>query len=371
MGPEIIGRREPLLTDNYAVKRILLLSLLVGLLLNVESRAAKIADITHIGGQRTNVLTGLGLVYGLKSTGDGGDFLPAIKPLATMLGKFQDTSTVKDLASAANVALVTLTATVPEGGAHDGDHLDVYVTSVGAASSLKGGRVFVTPMNGPTPGSDIYALTEGAVDIEDPSTPTSGVVKGGCVMEVDWKTPSVNAAGRFSLILEDSSAGWINASLIAKVINDSADNPGDELAVAADAKTVIVTMPQAERLRPDGFIARIQQLPVPMRATEARVQINKKTGTLIMTGDVEISPVVISHKGLTISTITPAPVPSALNPIVKTRDVVALDTTNEGGGKLQDLVSALDAIKVPAEDRIEIIEELYKIGKIHAKLIED
>ena len=368
MASEIIGRRKPLLTDKTSVKRVASISLLFGLLLSSTARAVKIADITRLGGQRTNVLTGLGLVYGLKGTGDGGDFLPAIKPLATMLGKFQDTSTVKDLTSAANVALVALTATVPEGGVHEGDHLDVYVTSIGAAGTLKGGRVFVTPMSGPTPGSDIFALTEGAVDLEDPSTPTSGVIKGGCVMEVDWKTPSVNAAGRFSLILGDSSAGWINASLIAKVINDSADNPGDELAVASDAKTVIVTIPEAERLRPDGFIARIEQLPVPIRATEARVQINEKTGTLIMTGDVEISPVVISHKGLTISTITPPPVPSPQNPIVKTRDVIAVDTTNEGGAKLQDLVSALDAIKVPAQDRIEIIEELYKVGKLHAKL---
>jgi flagellar P-ring protein precursor FlgI len=106
-----------------------------------------------------------------------------------------------------------------------------------------------------------------------------------------------------------------------------------------------------------------------MRPTEARVQINEKTGTLIMTGDVEISPVVISHKGLTISTITPPPVPSARNPQVVVKDVIGVDTTNEGGAKLQDLVAALDAIKVPAEDRIEIIKELYKTGKLHAKLI--
>jgi len=331
--------------------------------------AVKIADITRIGGQRTNVLTGLGLVYGLKGTGDGGDFLPAIKPLAAMLGKFQDTSAVTDLASAANVALVTLTATVPANGARDGDHLDVYVTSIGASTSLKGGRLFVTPMNGPIPGSDIYALSNGPVDLEDESTPTAGLVKGGCVMEVDWKTPSVNAAGRFVLVLEEPSAGWTNASLIAKVINDSSDNDGEELAVVADQKTVIVTIPAAERLRPDGFISRIQQLPVPMRSTEARVQINEKTGTLIMTGDVEISPVVISHKGLTISTIVPAPIASPRNPLVVTKDVIGVDTTNEGGAKLQDLIAALDAIKVPVEDRIDIIKELYKTGKLHAKLI--
>jgi flagellar P-ring protein precursor FlgI len=295
--------------------------------------------------------------------------MPSIKMLASMLAKFQDTSAVKDLSSAANVAVVSLTATVPANGARDGDHLDVYVTSIGAASNLKGGRLFITPMSGPVPGSDIYALSEGPIDVEDASTPTGGVVKGGCVMEVDWKTPSVNANGKFTLVIEEPAAGWTNASLIAKVINDSADNAGEELAVATDQKTVVVTIPAAERLRPDGFISRVQQLPVPMRPTEARVQINEKTGTLIMTGDVEISPVVISHKGLTISTITPAPVPSARTPLISTKDVVAVDTTNEGGAKLQDLVNALDAIKVPAEDRIEIIKELYKTGKLHAKLV--
>jgi flagellar P-ring protein precursor FlgI len=345
------------------------ISILLLALTAAPALATKIADITRIGGERTNVLTGLGLVVGLKGTGDGGDFLPAIKPLASMLSKFQDTSAVTDLAGAANVAIVTLTATVPANGVRDGDHLDVYVSSFGAASSLKNGRLFIAPMSGPIPGSDVYALSSGAVDIEDPSSPTSGVVHGGCVMERDWKTPSVNAAGRFVLILEEPSAGWTNASLISKVINDSSDDDGEELAVVADQKTIIVTIPPAERLRPDGFISRIMQLPVPTRATEARVQINEKTGTLIMTGDVEISPVVISHKGLTISTIVPAPVPTAANPRVITKDVVGVQTTDEGGAKLQDLIAALDAIKVPVEDRIEIIQELYKTGKLHAKLI--
>jgi flagellar P-ring protein precursor FlgI len=356
-------------TRNKTMRSNTLISILLTSLLASPAFAAKIADITRIGGQRTNVLTGLGLVTGLKGTGDGGDFMPAIKPLAAMLGKFQDTSAVTDLASAANVAIVTLTATVPAEGAHDGDHLDVYVSSFGAATSLKEGRLFVSPMSGPIPGSDVYALSSGGVDLEDPASPTSGVVHGGCVMERDWKTPSVNAAGRFTLILDEPSAGWSNASMIAKVINDSSDNDGEELAVVADQKTIIVTLPAAERVRPDGFISRIMQLPIPSRDTEARVQINEKTGTLIMTGDVEISPVVISHNGMTISTIVPPPVPSARNPQVITKDVIGVDTTNEGGAKLQDLITALDAIKVPAQDRIDIIKELYKTGKLHAKLI--
>src|SRR3954469_24554933 len=108
------------------------------------AQAVKVADITRISGQRTNVLTGLGLVVGLKGTGDGGDFSPAIKPLASMLKKFSDTATVAELANVANVALVTVTATVPSNGVREGDKIDAYITSLGAATSLKGGRLFIT-----------------------------------------------------------------------------------------------------------------------------------------------------------------------------------------------------------------------------------
>src|SRR5580765_2614957 len=98
--------------------------------------AVKVADITRIGGQRSNILTGLGLVYGLKGSGDGGAFLPAIRPLAAMLGKFSDNASVVELSNVQNVALVSLTATVPSTGVRDGDKIDVYVTSLGAAGSL-------------------------------------------------------------------------------------------------------------------------------------------------------------------------------------------------------------------------------------------
>jgi flagellar P-ring protein FlgI len=134
---------------------------------------------------------------------------------------------------------------------------------------------------------------------------------------------------------------------------------------------VEVVVPLAEREHPDAYIARIQRLPIPeqLLAGEARVQINEKTHTLIITGDVEISPVVISHAGLTIQTITPAPVPSPRNPQLQKRGAIPIDTTGTGGAKLQDLVNALDQLKVPADDRITIIKELYKTGKLHAKLI--
>ena len=338
-----------------------------------SAKAVKVADITRIGGERTNILTGLGLVYGLKGTGDGGDFAAAINPLRSMLSKFSDPVTVLQLANASNVAVVMVTATVPGPGVRDGDHLDVYVTSVGAASSLRGGRLFVTPMQGPIPGGPLLALADGPLTIEDPSTPTVGVIKaaaGGAVMEADLPAHVIDSSGRFTLILDDPSASWATASRIAKMINDSEALDGETLAVALDAKNVQVTIPANELQHPDSFIARIQLLPVQILSTEARVTINEKTGTIIMTGDVEISPVVICHNGLSISTVAPPPVPTQRNPLVTERDTVAV-STGPSSGNLEDLVNAMEQLKVSAEDRIEIIKELYRTGKLHAKLIED
>jgi flagellar P-ring protein precursor FlgI len=338
-----------------------------------QAAAVKIADITRIDGQRTNILTGLGLVYGLKGTGDGGDFSAAINPLREMLSLFNDPVTVKELSNAQNVAVVALLATVPANGSHAGDHIDVSVLSLGAASSLKGGTLFITPMRGPTAKSGPLALAEGPVIVEDASTPTSGVIRataGGAVMEVALEPSVIDNTGRFELILDEPSADWTTASTIAKIINDSESaDSGQTLAIATKSSEIQVTIPLNERVHPDSFISRVQRLPVPQLPTEARVQIDTKTNTIIMTGDVEISPVVITHKGLSISTIAPPPVATVQNPVVTTHDVVTLGTGAGEGGNLQDLISAMEMLKVPAEDRVQIIEELYKTGKLHAKLI--
>lgn len=351
-----------------------LLPFLAILLLARPAFAVRICDITRLSGQRTNVLTGYGLVFGLKGTGDGGDYLPAMRPLAAMLTRFSNPTQIPELKNASNVAIVSLIATVPSNGVRNGDHVDVRVMSTGAASSLKGGYLFVCPMREPMPLPNDrphlpLALADGPIVIEDPTTPTVGVVKGGCVMEEDLPAKAIEG-DKFTLILEEPSAGWPVASTIARMINE-AEGDGEVLAVAVDGKNIIVTVPPAERTRPDSFVARVQRLQLPQLQTEARVVINEKTGSIILTGEVEISPVVISHKGLTISTIDPKPVATPRTPIMSQKDVVALDTTQQGGAKLQDLALAFDQLKVPPEDRIAIVKELHRTGKLHAKLIVD
>ena len=110
-------------------------------------------------------------------------------------------------------------------------------------------------------------------------------------------------------------------------------------------------------------------MDLPVLSTEARVQVNARKGSIVMTGDVEISPVVISIKGLTISTVTPPPVGTSAHPVLGEKNAVAMDTTGTGGAKLNDLLAVFDQLKVPAEDRISILEELHKTGKLHAKLV--
>ena len=356
--------------------RIALTTILTILLATASASATRIGDITRLDAQREETLTGLGLVFGLPGTGDGGDFAPAIRPLSQMLGKFSNAASVAELQDVDNVAVVALTVTVPENGVRAGDKLDVNVTSIGAASTLEGGRLFVTPLTGPVPGAGVFALAEGPLILEDPDTPTVAKIEGGCVMEVDLPKRFVTD-GRFALVLDDAIASWTMASNIAKMINDSEGMNGEQWAVAIDPKNVAITIPPAERTRPDSFISRIQRLPVPLVAEEARVRINERLGTIIITGDVEISPAVISMPGLTISTVQPGGVAGpAADPFaaqgLQTREfvpVVTGDVNQAQRAKLQDLVNALDQLKVPAEDRIKIIKELHKTGKLHAKLI--
>ena len=345
------------------------LALISTLLLAAAAHAARIADVTTPSNERTNTITGLGLVYGLKGTGDGGDFLPAIRMLAGMLGQFDNKVNVVDLKAVKNVALVSLTATIPATGARAGDKVDVYVNSIGSASSLKDGHLFVTPMQ-ILAGKDLKPLlgfSTGLVAIEGTSSPTSGIIRGGCTIEKAMPAGAITG-NSFSLYLDAPSASLTMASNIAKIINEN--DTGEQWAVAVSAKEIVVRIPPGEQQYPANFIANIQQMPLPLVPAEARVVMNTKSGTIVVTGDAEISPVVVSHKGLTITTVEPParPLPPSRTPTVKTSEWAKLDTNNAGGSKLQDLLSAMDQLKVPVQDRIDIIKELYQSSKLHAKL---
>lgn len=337
------------------------------------SQAVQVQDLARLKGAESSKIMGVGLVVGLAGTGDGGKFLPAMRPLAAVIQQLMDPNVVaSELSNAKNVALVALTATIPAVGVREGDHVDVHVSALGPAKSLAGGRLFMIPMTGPLPGSAIYAFAEGPITIENSEILTVAVVKQGAQLVRDVKSRYIDGRGMITLILNESSASWPTANNLANLINGVMVPDGPKnIAKAMDQKNIEIEIPDFERRDPAAFISQILRSYVdPSQiSTGARVVINERTGTIIVTGDVQISPVIISHKGMTITTITPAVVPTPLNPQEDEVSFVSVDPERRGGAQLGDLLAAFNQLKVDAVDRIAIVKEIHRSGKLHAQLI--
>lgn len=355
--------------------------------------APRIGDITHLQGSRVNKLMGLGLVVGLPGTGDGGRYAPTIQHLAALHKTFASPVLSPELLKdAKNVAIVQVEATLPRDGAREGDRVDVVVSSLGPAKSLKGGRLLLTPLVGPNPDDvrGVMALASGPLALEAADTPTVGRVSEGATLEQDWIHNYI-ALGRelpdqiraregiladepyVTLVIDEPHAEFAVAYTIARTINSESQVEAGESdmqwAVAIDPRTVVVRVPPADRRNPAGFLYRIEGYQLIMPATEARVIIHRASGTIVISGDAEIAPAVISHKGLTITALVPAPQPNPDNPQLVTQQFVAVDPEHKAGAKLQDLVDALNQLRVPGPERITIIQKLHEIGRLNATLI--
>ena len=349
-----------------------LLFMLIALMLATPAMAVQVQDIARLKGSETNKIVGMGLVVGLNGTGDGGKFLPAMRPLAKMVGRFVDPNTVAaELKDVKNVAIVTVTAELPANGVREGDRVDVRVASNGTAKSLQGGTLFMTPLMAPRPDVDmIFAFAEGPITIEDENNPTSGKVSNGATLTRDIVTRHVQN-GQVTLVIDSRHASWPVARNLAQNINDELNPDGQPLAKAMDPKNVTVQIPMWERSDPSLFLSKlmVMSFPTPLMPIEARVVINERTGTIVMSGDVEVSPVVISKKGLTITRITPTPSTDGRDTAETEQHFIGVDPEDKGGAKLADLIEAFSQLKVEAQDRIEVIKAIHASGHLHAELI--
>ena len=353
----------------------------------------KVGDISHLQGTRTNKLMGLGLVVGLPGTGDGGKYAPTMRSLAALHKRFANPIlTLDELKNAKNVAIVQVEATLPQDGAREGDRVDVVVTSIGGAKSLKGGRLLITPLVGPNPDDarGPMALATGPLHIESATVPTVGRVSQGATLEQDW-IHSYIVLGRdlpppvrdregiqldepyVTLVIDEAHAQWAVAYTIARTLNSESE-VGDgtvnaQNAIAIDPRTVVVRVPPMDRGNPAAFLYRVEKCQLIMPLTEARGTIHRASGTIVISGDAEISPAVISQKGLTIMTTVPPIKPTPEAPQAQEQRFVAVDPENKGGAKLRDLVDALNLLRVPVEDRITIIQKMHENGQLHATLI--
>lgn len=344
-----------------------------------DACATAVQDLVRIKGHERNVLTGLGIVIGLPGTGDSSkDSAVAARPYSQLLANMGNpVASLDELIKADAYAIVAVTMQVPATGAREGDRLDVSVEALFNAKSLDGGRLVVSMLRPPLPDSPTLrpmAFAEGQLQIEGENK-RSAVIRQGGQMIADIRTNPVTPGGTMSLVLKDSYAGYPVASMLAAAINDEFGISSTvDIARVEDAKNILITVPDADRPEPASFIATLMTITVDpsLIQTEARIVVNQRQGTIAVTGNVQIGPVGLTHRGLSITTITPEPQPSEENPRVSTTQWANVDTTDRrsrSSTRLVELLRALDQLHVPVEDQIGIIHELQKTGALHAEII--
>ena len=373
---------------NYSRARRMALVLLV--VLTVGSNLyglTQIRDICRPLGERTNKLIGYGLVVGLKGTGDSASVV-TMRPLREMLEKMGNPADIQEFQKAKNVANVIVTANLGRNGVREGDTFSVQVSSPFDAKSLEGGMLLYTPLGGASHAvDDIYAWAQGSVTIPNPKFPNRGEVRGGAVMEADINYLYVDyesypGKAILTLVMDDDQANWQTSKAVADIINEETVAPGssqadfmvgsdrmsEPTAVCLSPKNILVTIPPIQARNPSPFISRIMSLPVDLPDPEATVIINENAGVIVVTGNVEISPVVVAVKDMTIQIVEPKPQPLPGQPVVSQTTWSKFDTTNTSTVKLQQLVDALDQLNVPIQDKINAIYEIKRAGALRATI---
>lgn len=347
-----------------------------------SERPERIGDLARFQGVRSNGLVGYGLVVGLPGTGD--DNLPytvqSMRSAAAALGVQLPAGLNPALK---NAAAVMLTAELPA-FARPGQRLDVTVSALGRAKSLRGGTLLLAPLRGAD--GDVYALAQGHLTVggfgaegADGSrivvnTPTSGRIPGGAVVERDAPSPFAEAA---TLRLDLVTASFTTAERVAAAINAELSAPA---ARALDAGAVEIAAP-ADAAARVALAARIERLPVQPASAPARVIVNARTGTVVISGDVRVRPAAIAHGNLTVTVSEriqvsqPAPFARrgetvvAPDSQVEAREAPARMALLAPGVRLADIVDAVNALGVAPGDLVAILEALQRADALRAELI--
>lgn len=324
--------------------------------------ALRIRDAVRLKNEVPNELMGMGLVIGLPGTGDGEDFLPVMQSLRALLAQFDNPVGEKDLKNARNVAIVSLSVSIPPQGVHSGESLDVKVSAL-AAKSLKGGRLLVVPLIAPRKDVRII-LASASGDLVVADTPTEATIRLGATMIQDV-LPEEIKDNTFTLVVHPGMAARELTTAIADQINEDVapQTNGKAVAIALDATCVQVSIPQAERSNPTPYIARLMTLPLPILPDPARVTIDMRNKVITFSDEVEVAPTMISQGNLTITIGAPANATGSKAPFV------VLDPKGSGNAKLRDLQNAFNLLKVSPDDRIAIVRQLHKANALKAELI--
>ncbi|MCL2101330.1 MAG: flagellar basal body P-ring protein FlgI [Fibromonadales bacterium] len=341
-----------------------------------KANAARIKDVATLEGVSEQQLVGYGLVVGLAGTGDGASTQFTVQSVANMLQKMGIVVNPNDL-RLRNVAAVMVTANLPA-FVKPGKKIDVTISSLGDARSLEGGTLLMTPLQGSD--GEYYAQAQGAVNLGGISARSgrnsfkkghalSGTLPNGAVVYKEVASADFRT-GTLRWVL--SSPDFTSVAAMANAINQIFPNA----AIAEDASTVLVNVPEALRNDYISFIARAENAEFTPNAN-ARVVLNEKTGTVVSGANVQIDEIAVSHGSITVqiantqTAVTPLMGQVAImnnqqinvqEPRTETRVIPAVNNAGQ-------LAQALNSLGVSPTDIISIFQAIKKAGALHAELV--
>ncbi len=343
--------------------------------------ATRIKEVASIQGVRSNALVGYGLVVGLDGTGDQTTSTPfttqSINAMLQQMGVTVPPGTNMQLK---NVAAVMVTAQLPA-FAQPGQNIDVNVSSLGNAKSLRGGTLIATPLKGAD--GQIYAMAQGNLIVGGAGASaggskvqinhlSAGRIPDGASVERAVATP-LNQGDVMQLDL--ASSDYNTAREVARAINT---RMGGELAQAIDGRVVRVRMPPPGNAR-IAFLADIENLPVDLAAPAAKVVVNARTGSVVMNQSVTLKACAVAHGSLSV-TISSSPVISQPNALSQGETVVAqksdITVTQQPGSLVQmaagtqlaDVVKALNSLGATPQDLLAILQAMKTAGALNAEI---
>jgi flagellar P-ring protein precursor FlgI len=359
---------------------LLPLSLVLG---GAPAQAERIKDLASVGGVRSNQLVGYGLVVGLDGTGDQTTQAPfTIQSIINMLVKFGVTIPPNANPQLKNVAAVTVTADLPP-FVKPGQTIDVTVASIGNAGSLRGGNLIMTPLRGID--GQVYAMAQGSIIVsgfgvngKDGSrislnVPSSGRVPNGASVE---KVVPVQFAGDPHLVLNLNTPDFTTAARVASAIDRTL---GSGTAEALDAVSIRVTAPADSNQR-IAYLATLEAIELDPGEAPARVIVNSRTGTVVISSHVRVMSAAVAHGSLSV-TITERQDVSQPNPLSQGQTVVtprsSLDVQQtdarmfvfQAGVNLDEIVRAVNQVGAAPGDLVAILEALKQAGALRAELV--
>lgn len=357
----------------------------MALLLAVPAGAERIKDLASIGGVRSNQLVGYGLVVGLPGSGDQTTqtqfTVQSLKSTLARLGVIIPEDINPQLQ---NVAAVLVHAELPA-FAKAGQTIDVTVSSIGNAASLRGGSLLMTPLKGAD--GEVYALAQGNLVVggfgaegADGSSvvvniPSSGRIPNGAIVEKEVLSPFSNGGGSFTLNLNRSD--FTTAINMADSINETF---GPHTALAIDGTSVQVFGPE-DYGQKVGFVSVLENLLVEPGDATAKVIINSRSGTVVIGQQVQVEAAAVAHGSLTVTIAediyASQPGPFArggTTAIVPDSSIYIEEADNrmflfEPGVNLDELVRAVNQVGASPSDLVAILEALQQVGALRAQLI--